>query len=162
MSRSEHSGMEPPTRDPSPEEKLAFVKAVSRGIPPGADGRNSSCAGGDELRLLRKISPEPAAASGLDGTDDRLSARALALSDLINALTESGGASHLPLPAMQALLGALCRSIAARAEADSDFDVLGPKTGATATDVMVMCGRLLQSADLQVFELAMWQSWSGC
>jgi hypothetical protein len=31
----------------------------------------------------------------------------------------------------------------------------------TPTDVMVTASKLLKSANLQVFELGMWQSWTG-
>ena len=31
----------------------------------------------------------------------------------------------------------------------------------TGTDAMILCGALLKAVDLQVFELGMWQSWSG-
>jgi hypothetical protein len=34
-------------------------------------------------------------------------------------------------------------------------------TAVSATDVMITASGLLKSADLQVFELGMWQSWTG-
>ena len=36
-----------------------------------------------------------------------------------------------------------------------------PKNSISATDVMVTASGLLKAADLAVFELGMWQSWTG-
>ena len=36
-----------------------------------------------------------------------------------------------------------------------------PKNSISATDVMVTASGLLRAADLAVFELGMWQSWTG-
>ena len=63
--------------------------------------------------------------------------------------------------ALQALMAALCKTYAANIEAGHAFPLLGNRSAVTSTDVMVACAALLKSADLQVFELGMWQSWTG-
>ena len=63
--------------------------------------------------------------------------------------------------ALQGLMAAMCRTYAAQREAGVQFRPLGERSGVTATDVMVTAGELLRAANLQVFELGMWQSWTG-
>ena len=63
--------------------------------------------------------------------------------------------------ALQALLAALCKTYAAQVEAGEDLLPLPQRGGATATEVMIMASGLLKSANLAVFELGMWQSWTG-
>ncbi len=63
--------------------------------------------------------------------------------------------------ALQALMAALCKTYAANIEAGHNFSIIGNRSAVTSTDVMVSCAALLKAADLQVFELGMWQSWTG-
>ena len=50
----------------------------------------------------------------------------------------------------------------ARSEAGSQDLPLKERAGGIAnTDVMIMASALLRSANLAVFELGMWQSWTG-
>ena len=67
----------------------------------------------------------------------------------------------LTTAALQALMGAVCKTYAAQVEAGSDTLPLPMRGGATATDVMVTASGLLKAANLAVFELGMWQSWTG-
>ena len=62
--------------------------------------------------------------------------------------------------ALQALIAAACRLYAARREAGEDIAPVG-KNSISATDVMVTASGLLRAADLAVFELGMWQNWTG-
>src|SRR5215472_3308477 len=62
--------------------------------------------------------------------------------------------------ALQALLAAACRVYSARREAGEQFTPV-PKHSISATDVMLTASGLLRAADLAVFELGMWQSWTG-
>ena len=62
--------------------------------------------------------------------------------------------------ALQKLIAAACRVYAARLEAGDQFMPI-PKNSISATDVMVTASGLLKAADLAVFELGMWQSWTG-
>ena len=62
--------------------------------------------------------------------------------------------------ALQKLMAAACRVYTARREAGEQFMPI-PKNSISATDVMVTASGLLKAADLAVFELGMWQSWTG-
>ncbi len=63
--------------------------------------------------------------------------------------------------ALQALMAALCKTYAANIEAGNSYPIIGNRNAVTSTDVMMTCVALLKAADLQVFELGMWQSWTG-
>ena len=58
-------------------------------------------------------------------------------------------------------MAALCKLYAANMEAGDKFPVVKDRFAVTGTDAMILCGALLKAVDLQVFELGMWQSWSG-
>ncbi len=62
--------------------------------------------------------------------------------------------------ALQKLIAASCRVYTARIEAGEQFTPIA-KNSISATDVMVTASGLLKAADLAVFELGMWQSWTG-
>ena len=73
----------------------------------------------------------------------------------------SGQRDLLSTEALQALMAAVCRVYAAQVEAGEQFLPLPERGGVTATDVMVTASGLLRAANLAVFELGMWQSWTG-
>ena len=62
--------------------------------------------------------------------------------------------------ALQKLMAAACRLYTARAQAGEQFTPV-PRSSISATDVMITASGLLRSADLAVFELGMWQNWTG-
>ena len=62
--------------------------------------------------------------------------------------------------ALQSMMAIACRVYAARTEAGEQFLPLA-KNSISATDVMVTASGLLKATDLAVFELGMWQSWTG-
>ncbi len=62
--------------------------------------------------------------------------------------------------ALQKLIAAASRLYTARREAGEEIMPV-PKNSISATDVMVTASGLLKAADLAVFELGMWQSWTG-
>jgi len=63
--------------------------------------------------------------------------------------------------AIQALMAAACRSYAALVDAGGDFPPLAAGSPVTPTDVMVTASGLLKAKGLALFELGMWQSWTG-
>ena len=73
----------------------------------------------------------------------------------------SGRRDVLTTDALQALMAAVCKTYAAQVEAGVELLPLPARGGATATDVMITASGLLKSANLAVFELGMWQSWTG-
>ena len=76
------------------------------------------------------------------------------------ALAE-GHADALAPAAVQRLMAAICRAYRAQIEAGQDYLPLAGHTALAPTDVMVACGALLRAADLGVFELGVWQSFTG-
>ena len=63
--------------------------------------------------------------------------------------------------AMQALMGALCRVYSAQVEAGARHTPITEGQVVSQTAVMVTASGLLRAANLAVFELGMWQSWTG-
>jgi hypothetical protein len=63
---------------------------------------------------------------------------------------------------LQRLLAAAIKSYAARAEtSDEPLSALPPQTDVTATEAMLAVSAIMKAVNIQVFELGMWQSWSG-
>ena len=67
----------------------------------------------------------------------------------------------LSAEAMQALMGTLCRVYSAQIEAGAKFTPIAEGQVVSPTGVMVTASGLLRAANLAVFELGMWQSWTG-
>jgi len=63
--------------------------------------------------------------------------------------------------AMQALMGALCRVYSAQVENGAKYTPIAEGQVVSPTGVMVTASGLLRAANLAVFELGMWQSWTG-
>ena len=89
---------------------------------------------------------------------DRDAARLAA--SLEQALAE-GHADALAPAAVQRLMAAICRAYRTQIDAGQDYLPLAGHTALAPTDVMVACGALLRAADLGVFELGVWQSFTG-
>ena len=63
---------------------------------------------------------------------------------------------------IQNALAQAVRSYAERAaETDNALSAFTPAAQMTATEVMVTVTAMLKAVNLQVFELGMWQAWSG-
>jgi hypothetical protein len=71
------------------------------------------------------------------------------------------GSPTVSMPAQQKLLAALCKSYSQQVQAGEQSPAVSATSGVSATDVMITASGLLKAADLQVFELGMWQSWTG-
>jgi hypothetical protein len=63
--------------------------------------------------------------------------------------------------AMQALMGALCRVYSAQVESGAKHTPIVEGQAVNPTAVMVTASGMLRAANLAVFELGMWQSWTG-
>jgi len=83
------------------------------------------------------------------------------LAAAIDRALAEGQTDLLTMDAIQALMAAACRSYSAQVEAGGSFPPLADRSRVTSTDVMVTASGLLKSANLAVFELGMWQSWTG-
>jgi hypothetical protein len=107
-----------------------------------------------KVAAVKVLAAKPKAeANGLSGDAIKLAAeieRAFAKSD--QALSEE---------AMQALMGALCRVYSAQVENGAKYTPIAEGQVVSPTGVMVTASGLLRAANLAVFELGMWQSWTG-
>jgi hypothetical protein len=111
-------------------------------------------------------SPKVASAAGPTKADDKpaagtLSPHATQLAvDLEHALAQ-GDLSAISPDALQVLTAALCKTYSAQVEAGNGYLPLANRTAISSTDVMTMASGLLRGSNLAVFELGMWQSWTG-
>ena len=108
--------------------------------------------------------PRPAAVSPLTKPNvavaNGASAEAKRLAATLERSIVDGKLDAVTVDALQTLIAAACRVYSARTEAGEQFAPV-PRNSISATDVMVTASGLLRSADLAVFELGMWQSWTG-
>jgi hypothetical protein len=88
------------------------------------------------------------------------SADAKRLASVLERGIVDGKLDMVSAEALQKLIAAACRVYTARVEAGEPIMPV-PKNSISATDVMVTASGLLKAADLAVFELGMWQSWTG-
>jgi len=103
-----------------------------------------------------KTAAEPASSASAG-----LSAQAATLAAAIERSLADGDIHALTPEALQALLGAACKAYAAQVEAGQALAALAKRTSVSPTEVMVTASGLLRAANLAVFELGMWQSWTG-
>jgi|RhiMethySRZTD1v2_1073278.scaffolds.fasta_scaffold105140_6 hypothetical protein len=112
------------------------------------------------VKAVRKPAKSVAARKTRAQPGNEASAQALKLAAEIERGLVSGQPA-ISSQAQQKLLAALCKSYAQQVQAGNAPSALGGVSAVTATDVMITASGLLKSADLQVFELGMWQSWTG-
>jgi len=112
-------------------------------------------------RPPRKSGLHQAARREEQSPTDAASTEAQRLATELNRSLAAGRIGVLTPEAMQSLMAATCRLYAAQAEAGATHLPLGARSGVTATDVMVVSSGLLKAVNLAVFELGMWQSWTG-
>ena len=166
------------------EDKVNFVKALWEGVTPKGDKTSSGSKSGVEkskagkvkaekvkadkpkagkaakapkVEILRKIS----APVRIESRQTPESDQALALVRALEAKFDAGELDVLTPEATQALMGVICRIYGANQESGNKYSLLSGRAAVTGTDAMITCSALLKAVDLQVFELGMWQSWSG-
>ena len=164
------------------EDKVNFVKAIWEGVPskegkaskpkaekadkaskadkPKGSKSKASKAKAEKapkVEILRKISAPVRVESRQTPESDQ----ALALVAALEAKFEAGELDVLTPEATQALMGVICRIYSANQESGNKYSLLSGRAAVTGTDAMITCSSLLKAVDLQVFELGMWQSWSG-
>jgi hypothetical protein len=125
------------------------AKAARR---PAANGKASKApkAKVKAVAAAPKLSPEAAA----------LSENAIKLArDIELAFKKSDDA--ISAEAMQKLMGTLCRVYTAQVENGATYTPIAEGEAVNPTGVMVTASGLLRAANLAVFELGMWQSWTG-
>lgn len=118
----------------------------------------------ETLETLRVIpAPAPPPPVKLTPAAKARSAEAVALAAAIEVALkrENEDGPALDPKAMQTLLAALCRVYSNHVEHGPHYGIFSADNPVTATDVMVTSSALLKAADVAVFELGMWQSWTG-
>jgi hypothetical protein len=89
------------------------------------------------------------------------SAVAMRLAATVERGLARGQRDILTPKALQALMAAALKAYAAQVEAGGRYLPLTPRSGVNDTVIMVTASALLRAANLQVFDLGMWQSWTG-
>lgn len=102
-----------------------------------------------------------AAAKPVGSKSGDVSAQALELAARIEKNLADGDTGIVSEAALQNLMAALCKNYSARIEAGEEILPLRGRTVVSSTDVMTTASGLLKAANLAVFELGMWQSWTG-
>jgi hypothetical protein len=101
------------------------------------------------------------AAQTADESVSTTSADATRLAAEIEHELAQGRSDALAPEALQAIVAAICKTYSAQIESGHDYLPLAHRTAITSTDVMTMASGLLRASNLAVFELGMWQSWTG-
>ena len=107
-----------------------------------------------------KASTKPTAAKPA-GKANGASADAKQLAATIERDLREGRLDTLTPDAFQALMAALCKSYGTQLEAGADFLPVADRSSVSPTEIMTTTSALLKAANLAVFELGMWQSWTG-
>ena len=121
--------------------KAATAKTVRRAKP----------AAGAVVPPASDSQPAPRASSALGIAAEQLAA------DIQRGLA-AGDTDVLSPETLQTLMTAACRLYAAQSEAGSQMLPVG---AVTPTDLMITASGLMRAGNLAVFELGMWQSWTG-
>ena len=109
-----------------------------------------------------KARPRPAAKPVANAAEVTIaSAEAVRLAADIERGLADGRLDMLSPEALQALMAAACKAYAAQIEAGNPMAALAQRATVSPTEVMVTASGLLRAANLAVFELGMWQSWTG-
>jgi hypothetical protein len=135
--------------------------AAAKAIPAKAAGR-----GGVAARATAKPAAKPMVKPVVKpaikvAAADTASAEATKLAAEIERGLRDGRLDTLSPKAFQTLMATLCKSYGMQREAGADFLPLADRNSASPTEIMTMTSALLQAANLAVFELGMWQSWTG-
>ena len=129
------------------------MSSPKRAAKPAARGANGKLAGKTAPRRQTVATPTKPVGNGASVGAKRLAAT-------LERSIADGKLDLVSAEALQALIAAACRVYSARTEAGEQFTPV-PRHSISATDVMLTASGLLRAADLAVFELGMWQSWTG-
>jgi len=108
-----------------------------------------------------KVAVPKVVATKAVATNGNASAEATQLAARIERDLRDGKLDTLTPQAFQALMAALCKSYGTQLEAGADFLPVADRQSVTPTEIMTTTSALLKAANLAVFELGMWQSWTG-
>jgi hypothetical protein len=143
--------MSSPSRAVKPRAKARASKVAPKAVVKIAATKMASAR--SAAKAARPAKPTLAVANGASAEAKRLAAT------LERSLVD-GKFDLVSAEALQAVMAAACRLYTARVDAGEQFMPVPPRS-ISATDVMVTASGLLKAVDLAVFELGMWQSWTG-
>ena len=123
--------------------------AAAKAVPTKPVGRGATAA-----RPAGKPAVKVAAVSTASADATRLAAE-------IERALQDGRLDTLTPQAFQALMAALCKSYGTQREAGAEFLPVADRMSVSPTEIMTVTSGLLKAANLAVFELGMWQSWTG-
>lgn len=110
--------------------------------------------------VAKAAAGKPAARPKVVANNDGVSADAIRLAaEIERAFAKSDDA--ISTEAMQTLMAALCRVYAAQVDNGAQHTPIPEGQIVSPTAVMLTASGLLRAANLAVFELGMWQSWTG-
>jgi len=142
----------------SPRKAATTKAATAKSIAKSAAKLVAKSTAKSTAKSANKPAAKPAAQSAANGS---ASDEATALAARIERDLRDGRSDTLTPQAFQALMAALCKSYGTQLEAGVQFLPLASQTSASPTEVMTTTSALLKAANLAVFELGMWQSWTG-
>ena len=143
--------MSSPSRAAKPRAKARTSKVTPKAVVKIAATKMAATKAAG--KVARPARPTLAVANGASAEAKRLAAT------LERSLVD-GKFDLVSAEALQAVMAAACRLYTARVDAGEQFMPVPPRS-ISATDVMVTASGLLKAVDLAVFELGMWQSWTG-
>ena len=138
--------MSSPSRAAKPRVKARAGKVAPKAVVKISAAKSAA-------KAARPAKPTLAVANGA-------SAEAMRLAATLERSLVDGKFDLVSAEALQAVMAAACRLYTARVDAGEQFLPVPPRS-ISATDVMVTSSGLLKAVDLAVFELGMWQSWTG-
>jgi hypothetical protein len=111
-------------------------------------------------RRAKPVAESSAEAAAVPVSEASLSDDATRLAAAIERALSEGHADALSQEALQSLVLAVCNTYAAKVDAGAEYFPLEGRA-VNSTAIMLMASGLLRSQSLAVFELGMWQSWTG-
>jgi hypothetical protein len=109
----------------------------------------------------RKPAARPAAKPKIKAAPATASAQGMQVAAELERGLLDGRLDVVSHEALQKLMAAVCKTYSQQVQAGDTSLPLQPRSGVSPTDVMITASALLRAVDLQVFELGMWQSWTG-
>jgi hypothetical protein len=152
--------MSSPKRAAAKSAPKAKAPPSARLVPPAK--AKTTAAKAEALPSARLVPPaksRPVTASA--AATGATSNEATRLAAEIERALASGKLDTLTPQALHARMSACCKTYATRVEAGEDLLPIPQRSTVSPTEVMVTASGLLRAANLAVFELGMWQSWTG-
>jgi hypothetical protein len=138
---------------------MSSSKAVAAKRKPAAKGAAGKAAAKSTTR--KAASPKRPAPPALTVAGVGVGPQMTELAVIIEKALRADDLSAIPAEPLQQLIAAAAKAYSAKREAGEQFHPVSRAGRLTPTDIMVMANGLLRSGNLQIFELGMWQSWTG-